>query len=135
MDRTKRGYIVERLRGQPEPHLVWIERFLDGNDDLGSIGCNLVEHPGMELFREVFGRLLTRGDVSGVWARIFELEPDEDSWPFSDLVFVEGTLSVDALAAEVQALQPDSVSDGQDFGVSRIERQEPGYKVLAIWWD
>lgn len=135
MNRAKRNYIVQQLTGQPEPHLVWIERFLDGNDDLGSIGCNLAAHPGMQLFREVFGRLLKRSDVSGVYAQMSELEPDEDSWPFSDLVFVEGTLSIAALAAEVQALQPDSVTEGQEFGVSRIERQEPGYNVLAIWWD
>ena len=30
--------------------VVGIDRFFDGNDDLGSIGCNLDPHPGIARF-------------------------------------------------------------------------------------
>ena len=32
----------------PRP-LVSLEEYFDGNDDLGSIGCNLSDHPGVEV--------------------------------------------------------------------------------------
>ena len=53
----------------------------DGNDDAGSIGCNLTEHPGMNVFRDVLTGLLRRSDVQAVYAQIAELDAGEDCWP------------------------------------------------------
>jgi len=47
MDATKLKHLVEQLSAQPAPQLIPIATFFDGNDNLGSIGCNLMEHPGM----------------------------------------------------------------------------------------
>ena len=44
MDIGKRNQLVARLSQEPEPQIVPIEVFFDGNDDLGSIGCNLLDH-------------------------------------------------------------------------------------------
>ena len=52
MDETKCKALKAELAAQSEPQIVSIERFFDGNDDLGSIGCNLMEHPGVDTFRE-----------------------------------------------------------------------------------
>ena len=52
MDDLKCRALKSELAAQPEPRTVPIERFFDGNDDLGSIGCNLMAHPGMDVFRE-----------------------------------------------------------------------------------
>lgn len=43
-----------------------MSEFFDGNDDLGSIGCNLSDHPGIEAFRDTFARLLARPDVEAI---------------------------------------------------------------------
>src|SRR5437899_1056124 len=43
-DRIKCQRLKDELATQPEPQIVSIERFFDGNDDLGSIGCNLPDH-------------------------------------------------------------------------------------------
>jgi hypothetical protein len=47
MDIGKRNRLVARLSQEPEPQIVPIEVFFDGNDDLGSIGCNLLDHPAL----------------------------------------------------------------------------------------
>src|SRR5262245_27366125 len=62
MDAAKCRALKRDLAAQPQPPLVAIERFFDGNDDLGSIGCNLMPHPGVEAFRDVLTGLLCRPD-------------------------------------------------------------------------
>ena len=93
MDDTKCKALKEELAEQPEPQIVAAERFFDGNDDLGSIGCNLDGHPGVDAFRDVFAGLLRRSDVQAVYAQISELDPGEGCWPFTDTVLVAGTIS------------------------------------------
>ena len=75
MDDTKCRALKAELAAQPMPPIVSIERFFDGNDDLGSIGCNLIEHPGIDTFRDVLTGLLRRPDVQAVYAQVAELDP------------------------------------------------------------
>jgi hypothetical protein len=65
---------------------VTIDQFFDGNDDLGSIGCNLAPHPGLHVFRETLKMLEARRDVSGVWIAIYDTA--DGDWPFSETVLV-----------------------------------------------
>lgn len=126
--------LIARLSDQPEPPLVRIEEFLAGNDDLGSIGCNLMEHPGLDAFRAVFGRLAARADVDAIYAQIAELDPGDGCWPFADTVLVAGAIDRDQLAREVASLQPDEVSlqppDAVPPGL-----QHHAKPVHVIWWD
>src|SRR3954453_1549975 len=85
MDIDKCNVLKADLMSVPDP-IVPIDRFFDGNDDPGSIGCNLIEHPGINQFREVLVGLTQRADVEAVYAQIAELDPGEDSWPFTDTV-------------------------------------------------
>src|SRR3954447_20291271 len=107
MDDAKCRSLKEELAGQPEPPLVPIARFFDGNDDLGSIGCNLDPHPGIDSFRDALTGLLRRGDVQAVYAQISELDPGDDCWPFTDTVLVVGPIPPDALQEAVSVLEPD----------------------------
>ena len=113
----------------PSPPFVAIDRFFDGNDDLGSIGCNLMEHPGIPVFREALTRLATRPDVTGVYAQISEIDPGDGCWAFSDTILVTGSVEIAAVEREVEALQPDEVgpSDRTDL--------PGGARALYIWWD
>lgn len=79
MDDVKCRTLKAELATQPEPQLVSIKRFFDGNDDLGSIGCNLHPHLGIAQFRQVLTDLLARPDVLAVYAQIAELDPGEGS--------------------------------------------------------
>jgi hypothetical protein len=135
MDDTKCKALKAELAAQPEPQIVVAERFFDGNDDFGSIGCNLGEHPGVDAFRDVFASLLRRPDVQAVYARISELDPGDGCWPFADTVLVVGTISADELREAVSTLQPDEVGDAEQFGISPDIAERHGSSVLAVWWD
>lgn len=144
MDVTKCKTLKQELLDQPEPQIVSIERFFDGNDDLGSIGCNLTEHPGIEAFRQILHTLSQRPDVEAIYARISELDPGEDSWPFTDTVLVAGTISAEELRSIVAPLGPDEVGRAAEFGAfksivhrhgNRIIVHRHGNRMLAVWWD
>src|SRR6187200_2210979 len=109
MDETNCKALKAELAVQPEPQIVSIERFFDGNDDEGSIGCNLMEHPGMDVFSRLLTGLLRRPDVEAVYAQISELDPGEESWPFTDTVFVVGTIPAKELEDVLRVLEPDDV--------------------------
>src|SRR5690348_14502439 len=135
MDDTKCKALKDELAAEPEPQIVAAERFFDGNDDGGSIGCNLDEHPGVDAFRAVFAGLRRRPDVQAVYAQISELDPGEGCWPFTDIILVVGTIPVDELRSAVSVLQPDEVGAAAEFGVSAAVGNRHGSPVLAVWWD
>jgi hypothetical protein len=135
MDNAKCKALKAELAAQPEPQIVSVERFFDGNDDPGSIGCNLIEHPGVDAFRDVLTGLLRRPDVQAVYAQISELDPGEDCWPFADTVLVVGAIPADELRSAVSTLEPDEVAAAEDFGVSPSIAERHGSPVLAAWWD
>src|SRR5262245_38924219 len=135
MDEAKCQALKEELAGQPEPQVVPVARFFDGNDDLGSIGCNLDPHPGIDTFRRVLAGLLRRPDVQGVYAQISELDPGEGSWPFSDTVLVVGNIPGDELRGAVSVLHPDDVSAADGFGISPSVTERLGSPMSVIWWD
>ena len=136
MNKAKCKALKSRL-GQWPPHeiIVPIEEFFDGNDDAGSIGCNLSDHPGIDAFREQLTGLVSRPDVEAVYARISELNPGDDSWPFTDTVFVVGSISSEILRELVEPLQPDEIGEASQFGVPSIITQQHKAPSQAIWWD
>lgn len=135
MDAKKYAALKAELEVQPEPQVVRAERFFDGNDDTGSIGCNLSEHAGMTSLQKISTGLESRSDVQAVYTQITELDPDEDSWPFTDTVSIAGTIATDSLIAAVNSLEPDDVSPVEDFGASAAIAAEHGTPVHLIWWD
>ncbi|GAA3198671.1 hypothetical protein ACFO1B_02200 [Dactylosporangium siamense] len=119
----------------PEP-VVGLELFFDGNDAYGSIGCNLIEHPGPATFYRVLRAVRDRPDVHGVWVGISELTfPDE--WPFSDHVYVVTTASAEAVAAWAASLSPDEPGYGWWGSGPPLRPIEvpAGAHVVTLWWD
>jgi hypothetical protein len=135
MDYAKCDALKAELAVQPEPQVVPVERFFDDNDDLGSIGCNLVPHPGIERFRQVLTGLLARPDVQAVYAQISELDPGEGCWPFTDTVLVVGTVPAGALREAVSDLQPDKVGAAEGFGLPPVIAERHRSPVSVIWRD
>ena len=135
MDIAKCNALKRDLATQREPQIVPIDHFFDGNDDLGSIGCNLMEHPGIEAFRSTFAALRKRSDVQAIYAQITELDPGEESWPFTDTVLVVGSISAEELEDVLAPLEPDEVGPGDPKflspGLSDSDRQS----TLVAWWD
>jgi hypothetical protein len=135
MDNVKCRSLKADLSAQAEPQIVDINRFLDGNDDFGSIGCNLMEHPGIDVFREAFSKLQRRPDVKAVYAQITELDPAEDAWPFTDTIVVVGTISAEVLREHLAHLEPDEVGPADPDSISRGLSDSDREASLIAWWD
>jgi hypothetical protein len=135
MDAQKRDDLKAKLSVQAEPWVVPIEVFFDGNDDEASIGCNLNPHPGIDAFRSVLFGILGRSDVEAAYARISELDPGDEYWPFADWVFVVGTIPRDDLGNALAPLQPDDVGPPGYLGVPEAITRQHDAPVLIAWWD
>jgi hypothetical protein len=134
MDARKCDELKAKLSAQPEPQLVPMDVFFDGNDDEASIGCNLIEHPGINVFRRILLGLLDRADVVAVYAQISEVDPGEECWPFADWVFVVGTILQHELADALAPLQPDDVGPSE-YEIPQAITQQHDEPVLVAWWD
>ena len=119
----------------PEP-VVSLELFFEGNESLGSIGCNLSGHPGIATFYEVLRAIRDRPEVKDVQVGITEvMSPNE--WPFSDHVFVIGSMSSEQVAEWAAGLRPDTAQYGWRRGVAprRLTDVPMDVNVVRFWWD
>ncbi len=78
MDELKRTALIGEITRQPAAAedplpVVGVELFFDGNDDIGSIGCNLLNHPGTAAFRELLMGIRARNDVQDVLVEVYEV--------------------------------------------------------------
>jgi hypothetical protein len=138
-DPIKRNKIITKLKNMSGVPLLPINEFLDGNlNDLGSIGCNLYPtHPGINVFRSVFQSFLGRKDVSAIYAHISEIEPDEDSWPYTDRVYVFGTISSEELEQLSKQIKPTEIGEPGNF-FSKIPKEIISLSsdpLRVLWWD
>ena len=139
-----RRELIEKIKriglpgaGGPLP-VVSLEDFFVGNEDYGSIGCNLWEHPGPQFFFEVLKGIRARGDVQDVLVEINEVEEgDESMWPFSDRVYILSGAAREEVADWVAALMPDEVEEGFAYGGPPASAPElgAGTKAYGVWWD
>ncbi len=133
MDLTKCNALKGDIWQQPEPWIVPVERFFDGNDDASSIGWNVIPYPGIDAFRDLLTGLLQRSDVEAVYARIAELDLSEDVWPSTELCFVVGTISSDELQNILSPLMPDEVCP-IEFAIPEIIKRRHQAPVVGVRW-
>jgi hypothetical protein len=143
MDQAKRMELIEQINGlggidwdQPLP-VVSLEDFFVGNDDVGSIGCNLSEHPGLARFYTTLMSVRDRFDVQDVLVQISEVEPDDATmWPFSERIYILTAAHPNEVATWLARLQPSEVDPGWFKGrPASIPEDHPDHAVVAAWWD
>lgn len=139
-----RRELIEKIKRIGLPHsggpppVVSLEDFFVGNEDYGSIGCNLPAHPGPQFFFERLKEVRARRDVQDVLVEVQEVEEgDESMWPFSDRVYVLSSAAREDVAEWVAALMPDEVEEGFGYGERPASAPElrPGMRVYGVWWD
>jgi hypothetical protein len=137
VDPAKREALIRLIRSQPEHvsgrALVTISEFFDGNDDLGSIGCNLSDHPGLKHFQSVLSEIADRSDVEQVWMQIYDVE--EGDWPFSENVLIFGHAPISDLRELTESLQPSEVSALQIEWIPSRAKNLSGHNYINLWWD
>jgi hypothetical protein len=140
MDHLQR--ITERVNRLGNPNrpetpcpLLTIEEFFEGNDCVGSIGCNLSPTVTPARFYAVFKEIAARCDVKDIRMQITAF--DDPDWPFSDTVYILTSASVEEVAGWFDAdLRPDEVSEGFRSGMT-YERYDipPDTRPVLCWWD
>jgi hypothetical protein len=142
MDLERRRRLVEKIKStswkpsrNPGP-TVTLEEFFEGNDDSGSIGCNLVPTPSPADFYRILSEIRSRNDVQDVLVEIRDMEDTEGIWPFSDTVFVLTSATPEDLKKWLKPLSPDEVGH---FPAEHIPKDlppaNPGINVFGAWWD
>jgi hypothetical protein len=135
MDRQRCAALKARLKAQPADRLVSLDEFFAGNDDLGSVGCNLFPHPGVECFKDTLDRLAGRADVDAVHVLIYDADPGEGSWPNSDLILVVGCVPPDELAEILAPLSSDEIESAETWGLPDQVLARLGSPAWVVWWD
>ena len=139
----KRQQLIEKIKRQGAPAdvngpsaVVSLEDFFEGNEDLGSIGCNLIEHPGIDAFYRVLRDARSRPDVQDVLVEIYEVMEGEDEWPFSDRVYILTSADPDDVRGWLTYLDPSEIEEGWAAGAPpAAPALQEGMRVLAAWWD
>lgn len=136
--------VTERVmrQGNPEQRavptpLLTLEEFFDGNDFVGSIGCNLMSEPEPQQFYELLQSIRSRSDVSDVRIQITCVDDPGEDWPFSDTVWVMTSADPREIGSLFpEDLAPDEVWIGWTEGV-KFEEYEilSGHHPVAIWYD
>lgn len=126
-------YEQEEELGETLP-LVSLELFFEGNDDIGSMGCNLLEHPGTEKFYHVLKEIRNRSNVQDVLVEIMEY--DEDTWPFSERVYIITSAKKYEVREWVKEIDVGDIGEGYEYGQPKVApKLKEGYFVYSLWWD
>ena len=150
---TKRELLFAQIKrqqevGEPLP-IVSLEEFFEGNNDYGSIGCNLDDpqakpplpvpywpHPSPQGFYEILRAVRERQEVQDVLVEVSDTDVGEEDRPFSELVYILTTESIGEVEVWAASLHPTEVSEGYEGEKpALVPDLLPGYIVYTLWWD
>lgn len=118
----------------PRP-LLTLAEFFDGNDVVGSIGCNLYPEVAPQQIRAVLEQIAARDDVADV--RVVVLTFDDPEWPFAERVVVATSAAPEEVAEWFpEDLAPSDVWDATDDDDDTEPYEVPGgTRLVVCWWD
>jgi hypothetical protein len=118
----------------PRP-LLTLEEFFEGNDVIGSIGCNLIPTPTPAEFYEVLSQIRRRADVADVRVQVTQFDSPE--WPFSDVVWIVTRADAHEVATWFdEPIRPDRCSAGwPDYATMEPCAVPRDMQPICCWWD
>jgi hypothetical protein len=130
------------INGNPEDSkvptpLLTLEEFFEGNEEIGSIGCNLDGCPEPNEFFKLLSEIRSRPDVSDVRVQITCLDDPWKQWPFSDTLWIMTPVDAETVKTWFPTnLAPDECWTGWTEGTL----YEPieviaGHSPVAAWFD
>ncbi len=110
---------------------VTLGDFFDGNEDEGSLACNLDPHPSPEALYYHLQRFANENGVD-IYVEIQEVDEDDDEiWPYSERVYLIGAVDM-ALIAELQdCVLATGIEEIGDIEINGEMFED----VTALWWD
>lgn len=135
-DRLIAKIVAQNAEGEVHETVVSLEDFFTGNDDRGSIGCNLGEQqPAIGEFYRKLREIRSRPNVQDVLVRIYEYD-DPTSWPFTDTVYIISSAPLREVKDWVAPLLPDEVYAEWMYGKPPAAPEpKPGMIPYSVWWD
>jgi hypothetical protein len=126
--------VPQKLR--PGEIVVTLEDFFVGNDDRGSIGCNLGEdQPKISKFFDTLRNIRSRADARDVLVRICEYD-NPNSWPYTDTVYILASAAIEDVRRWVELLKPDEVYAEWMYGAPpKAPPLKSGMTPYSVWWD
>lgn len=120
----------------PAP-LLSLEEFFEGNDQTGSIGCNLDAEPEPQEFHELLASIRSKSEVRDVRIQITCVDDPGLEWPFSDTVWIITTAGPDVVRDWFpERLAPDECWEGWVARAKYEACEVPeGYRAVAAWYD
>jgi hypothetical protein len=115
--------------------LLSLAEFFEGNDVVGSIGCNLTPTPKPSEFYQLLKRVAARPDVADVRVQVTMFDGPE--WPFSDTVWIITSATPEEVRDWFEeVVRPDECWRGWTEGVTFEPCSvPPGMDPVACWWD
>ncbi len=137
-DREK---LIAKIETQGPPSgtheiVVSLEDFFTGNNDPGSIGCNLGEkQPPISEFFRVLRTIRSKPNVQDVLVRIYDYN-DPTSWPYTDTVYIISSATSKEIEEWVAPLMPDEVHGAWMYGKpAAAPEPKAGMISYSVWWD
>ena len=117
--------------------LLSLEEFFEGNDEVGSIGCNLTSEPGPGEFYDLLRNIRLKLEVSDIRIQITCVDRPGEDWPFSDTIWFVTTAEPERVRDWFpEHLAPDEIWEGWNRGVTYDPCSIPaGQRVIAAWYD
>ncbi|MCL6250236.1 hypothetical protein M3P36_04125 [Altererythrobacter sp. KTW20L] len=124
------------MRDVPLP-LLTLEEFFDGNDFVGSIGCNLESIPRPADFYNWLTHVRNKPEVSDVRIQITCVDDPGNDWPFSDTIWVITSESASSVKEWVpEKLGPCETWEGWSERTKYDEcHVAEGHTPIAVWYD
>ncbi|MBW3636048.1 MAG: hypothetical protein KY445_06225 [Armatimonadetes bacterium] len=141
-DASLRRHLMDKIKQQQIKNeaapVVSLDDFFKGNEDYGSIGCNLTPAIGPQIFYEQLKALRSRPDVQDILVQISntnEDDPDSLMWPFSDQIYILTSASGEEVAKWLAPLRPDEVEPAHINARVRTSDLESDVEIYRAWWD
>jgi hypothetical protein len=126
--------IIAAAEQEKRTPLLSLAQFFDGNEDVGSLGCNLDEHPGLEKLRSKLQTIADNDQVEGIWFQISDSGRD-NPWPFCDTVWVATSVDEATLAEWVVGLDASAIIEPHRQNGAHWIQPPEGMRLKGIWWD
>jgi hypothetical protein len=113
---------------------VSVAEFFDGNDDAGSIGCNIYPYPpSLKQFFETLSAIKALDKTHDLLVRIADI--DDGEWFYTDAIYLFGEYDLEEVKQLFAVLKPDEVNEGLMYGMPGNYINQSDVKAYSIWWD
>jgi hypothetical protein len=140
-DRLVKKYDLLKFPNLPQPILLTVDEFFDGNNDVGSIAPNLDRKPELSEYHKILKQISDNPKVVGGFVEIKEVMIyengvlNDNEWFYTDIVYFIGDITKEEIRDATKALMPDNVDYEKEGRLVNLDKSFEGKNVVYVWWD